>query len=95
MATREVLQEGRRVIIDSKGNKTYAPFRVREDDEPTARVPTPRTLGTGTASAAAQAILDARVRREAAAEGREEYKRGGKVVAKKRPAAKSKPKSRR
>ncbi len=88
MATKEVLQAGRRVMVDSKGNKTYAPF-PSDDDEPVSR-PSSRSLGAGAAANAAQALIDARARREAEAG----YKRGGKVVAKK-PAAKAKAKSRR
>ena len=90
MADREILQAGRRVIIDSKGNKTYAPFTPEERAE---RKPTTRTLGDGGAANAAQAILDARARREAEAG----YKRGGAVAKKaapkpatKRPAIKAK-----
>lgn len=90
MADREILQAGRRVIIDSKGNKTYAPFPSEERSE---RKPTTRTLGDGGAANAAQAILDARARREAEAG----YKRGGAVAKKaapkptaKRPAIRAK-----
>ena len=96
MADREILQAGRRVIIDSKGNKTYAPFTSEERAERAERAerkPTPRTLGDGGAANAAQAILDARARREAEAG----YKRGGAVAKKaaakptaKRPAIKAK-----
>lgn len=93
MADREILQAGRRVIIDSKGNKTYAPFTSEERAERAERKPTPRTLGDGGAANAAQAILDARARREAEAG----YKRGGAVAKKtapkptaKRPAIKAK-----
>lgn len=80
MATKEVLQTGRNVKNDSKGNKTYGPMPEEEDSRPTSRA-----LGRGAAANAAQAIIDARSRREAEAG----YKRGGKVVAKK-PTAKSK-----
>lgn len=86
MATKEVLQAGRRVIIDSKGNKTYAPFPEKDSEDSR---PTSRALGSGAAANAAQAILDARARREAEAG----YKRGGRVTAKpsrSKPAAKSK-----
>ena len=62
MATKEVLQAGRRVIVDSKGNKTYAPFRGSDSSD--SEGATPSTLGTGAAAAAAQAVLDARKRRE-------------------------------
>lgn len=78
MADREVLQSGRRVIIDSKGNKTYAPFST---DERSERKPTVRMLGDGGAANAAQSILDARSRREAEAG----YKRGGAVAKKSAP----------
>lgn len=90
MADREILQAGRRVIIDSKGNKTYAPFASEEREE---RRPTSRMLGDGGAANAAQSILDARARRDALAG----FKRGGAVAKKttpkpmaKRPAVKAK-----
>lgn len=86
MATREVLQEGRTVRVDAKGNKTYAPMRETPDERPT-----PRALGSGGAANAAQSILDARNRREAEAG----MKRGGavkKAPAKKTTATKVKPK---
>jgi hypothetical protein len=84
MADREVLQAGRRVIIDSRGNKTYAPFPEREE-----RRPTSRTLGDGGAANAAQSIIDSRAKRDAEAG----FKRGGAVTKKapaKRPAVKAK-----
>lgn len=93
MATREVLQEGRRVIVDSKGNKTYAPFRPPVDEE-SQRRSTPKTLGSGAAAASAQAILDARARREAESEtsSNSGYKRGGVVKkATSKPAIKRPP----
>ncbi len=86
MATREVLQEGRTVYVDSKGNKTYGP--MPPDESGTS--PSSKTLGAGAAAQAAQAILDARRKRDAEAG----YKRGGPVakktvakVAPKKPAA--------
>lgn len=88
MATKEVLQTGRNVKIDSRGNKTYGP--MPSDDSEDVR-PKSSALGSGAAANAAQAIIDARARRDAEAG----YKRGGKVVAKKtqprKPMAKSKP----
>lgn len=87
MATKEVLQAGRRVIVDNKGNKTYAPFSSGDDDSR----PTSRTLGDGAAANAAQSLIDARARREADAG----FKRGGKVVAKKPAPAKKSPTKRR
>ena len=87
MATKEVLQAGRRVIVDSKGNKTYAPFSSGDDDSR----PTSRTLGDGAAANAAQSLIDARARREAEAG----FKRGGKVAAKKPTPVKKSPTKRR
>lgn len=80
MATKETLQAGRRVIVDSKGNKTYAPFNSSSEDSR----PVSRMLGDGAAARAADAMLDANKRREADAG----FKRGGKVVAKKSAPAK-------
>jgi len=61
MADKEVLQAGRHVVVDSKGNKTYKSFpRSAASDG----APDPSALGTGAAAAAAQAVLDARKRRE-------------------------------
>lgn len=74
MATREVLQQGREVRIDSKGNKTYGPMPTSEPKSVSVR-----NLGAGAAANAAQALLDARKKRDEDAG----YKRGGKVAAKK------------
>lgn len=59
MATREVLQQGREVRVDSKGNKTYGPMPTGETKSVSAR-----TLGAGAAANAAQALINARSKRD-------------------------------
>lgn len=81
MADKEVLQAGRHVVVDSKGNKTYKPF---PESAPTDAGATPDTLGSGAAAAAARAVLDARKRREADAGMKcggtvKKYAKGGKI----------------
>lgn len=80
MADKEVLQAGRHVVVDSKGNKTYKPFPESATDEGV----TPDALGSGAAAAAARAMLDARKRREAGAGLKcggtvKKYAKGGKI----------------
>lgn len=81
MADKEVLQAGRHVVVDSKGNKTYRPFPRSTSSDDTLD---PAVLGTGAAAAAAKEMLDAPKRREADAGMKcggsvKKYAKGGSV----------------